>query len=121
MAEDNFQEKTEKATPRKRQKAREKGQAAKSVEITSVIVLLTGSVAMYIFGHYFYSNLLGIMRSSFTFNTVLDFDLSYCISFIGKVTIKLIRHIRCWDYTICRSVLWELQLILRLVMIIRSG
>ncbi len=90
MAEDSFQEKTEKATPRKRQKAREKGQAAKSVEITSVIVLLTGSVAMYIFGHYFYSNLLGIMRSSFTFNTVLDFDLSYCISFIGKVTIKFV-------------------------------
>ena len=41
MAENSFQEKTEKATPRRRKEAREKGQVAKSVEVSSVLILLS--------------------------------------------------------------------------------
>ncbi|MBA3029230.1 MAG: flagellar biosynthesis protein FlhB [Desulfobacteraceae bacterium] len=40
MAENSFQEKSEKATPKRRKEAREKGQVAKSVEVTSTFVLL---------------------------------------------------------------------------------
>ena len=40
MPEDSFQEKTEKATPRRRQKAREKGNVAKSSELNSALILL---------------------------------------------------------------------------------
>ena len=54
MPEESFQEKTEKATPRKREKAREEGQVAKSIEVSSVLVLLTGVGALYLFAGFFY-------------------------------------------------------------------
>ncbi len=42
MPEESFEERTEEATPRRRQEAREKGQVAKSRELSSVAVLLAG-------------------------------------------------------------------------------
>ena len=42
MAEDSMQEKTESATPKRRQDARKEGDVAKSQEIPSVFVLLAG-------------------------------------------------------------------------------
>ncbi len=42
MAEDRAQERTEKATPQRRKKAREQGQVAKSQELSSVLMLITG-------------------------------------------------------------------------------
>ena len=41
MAEQNFQERTEKATPKRRQDSRRKGQVAQSREIPSVLILIT--------------------------------------------------------------------------------
>lgn len=46
MPEESFQEKTEKATPRRRQKAREKGRVAKSSELNSALILLAGLAAL---------------------------------------------------------------------------
>ena len=45
------QEKTEKATPKKRQDARKKGQVAKSQELASVAVL-SASLVVFYFGSY---------------------------------------------------------------------
>ncbi|MBW1680304.1 MAG: flagellar biosynthesis protein FlhB [Deltaproteobacteria bacterium] len=47
MAEKSFQEKTEPATPKKRSEARKKGQVAKSREISSVAVLVTGTIYLF--------------------------------------------------------------------------
>lgn len=47
MAEQSFQDKTEPATPKKREDARKKGQVAKSREISSVAILTTGIVYMF--------------------------------------------------------------------------
>jgi flagellar biosynthesis protein FlhB len=41
MAEASAQERTEKATPKRRQEARKKGQVAQSREIPSVMILMT--------------------------------------------------------------------------------
>ena len=41
MAEKSFQERTEKATPKRRQDSRRKGRVAKSREIPSVMILIT--------------------------------------------------------------------------------
>ncbi|MBI5233275.1 MAG: flagellar biosynthesis protein FlhB [Deltaproteobacteria bacterium] len=49
MPEDRL-ERTEKATPRKRHEAREKGQVAKSKEISSAVVLFAGLGVFYFFG-----------------------------------------------------------------------
>lgn len=47
MADESFQDKTEQATPKKKEDAKEKGQVAKSREIPSVAVLAAGAIYMY--------------------------------------------------------------------------
>ena len=62
MAEGSDQEKTEKATPKKRQEARKKGQVAKSREIPSVLVLLSALSVFYFAGSWMFTRLIEIMR-----------------------------------------------------------
>lgn len=66
MAEGDFQDKTEKATSKKRSEARKKGQVAKSREIPSVAVLLTGLSTLYLFGSFIYSHIRSVMHESFS-------------------------------------------------------
>ncbi|MFH2054993.1 MAG: flagellar biosynthesis protein FlhB [bacterium] len=61
MAEqESFQEKTEKATPKKIRDAREKGQVARSQELSSVAVMLTGGLALLTLGPMMAANLRGM-------------------------------------------------------------
>jgi flagellar biosynthetic protein FlhB len=60
--EQNQQDKTEKPTPRRRRKAREKGQVAKSNEVMAVVVLLTGLLTLYATGTYLYQGITGLIR-----------------------------------------------------------
>ncbi len=66
MAEGDFQDKTEKATPKKRSEARKKGQVAKSQEVTSVAVLLTGFSTLYVFGSFMYAHIKYLTAKSFS-------------------------------------------------------
>lgn len=61
MAEESFAERTEQATPRRREEARKRGQVAKSREIPSVAILLAGISVIFITGSYFYKHLSGEM------------------------------------------------------------
>ncbi|MBN1627562.1 MAG: flagellar biosynthesis protein FlhB [Deltaproteobacteria bacterium] len=47
MAEESFQDKTEQATPKKREDARKKGQVAKSREVSSIAILAAGVIYMF--------------------------------------------------------------------------
>jgi flagellar biosynthesis protein FlhB len=58
-------ERTEKATPKRRSEARKKGQVAKSREISSVLVLLAGLVALFFLGSYYYQQLSTLMVQFF--------------------------------------------------------
>lgn len=60
--EKGAQEKTEKPTARRRSKAREKGQVAKSQELSGVMVMMAGLVAFVLFGGYIFQNVFGFMR-----------------------------------------------------------
>lgn len=74
MAEESFQEKTEQATPRKREKTREEGQVAKSMEVVSVTVLLAGASALYVSALFFHNEILTLMRSGFSFDSIPDMN-----------------------------------------------
>jgi len=50
MAEASFEERTEQATPKRRQEAKNKGQIARSREIPSVLILLGGMTVLLFFG-----------------------------------------------------------------------
>ncbi len=65
--EDTGQEKTEEATPRRLERAREEGQVPRSRELGTAAILLAGSVSLLAFGNVLGSGLLGIGRDAFRF------------------------------------------------------
>ena len=60
MADAPAQDKTEKATPRRRREARKKGQVAQSKEISSVVILMTILGVFYFAGAWVFYNLTGV-------------------------------------------------------------
>jgi flagellar biosynthesis protein FlhB len=66
MPEQSAGEKTEKATSKKREEARKKGNVAKSTEVNSALVLLTGTVVMAWTSSYFFGNLQVFMHGIFS-------------------------------------------------------
>ncbi len=62
MAQESFQERTEQATPKRRREAREKGQVAKSKEISSLAVLLAGTLTLSFGSGFFYHHISELMR-----------------------------------------------------------
>ncbi|WP_166265181.1 flagellar biosynthesis protein FlhB [Marinobacter caseinilyticus] len=76
MAEDddNSQEKTEEATPRRLEKSREEGQTARSKELATMSVLLAGAGGLLMFGASLGEALADIMRENFTLDRATLFD-----------------------------------------------
>ena len=64
MAEENFGEKTEQPTPRRRRELRKKGEVAKSRELPSVAVLMAGLVSLALFGSYMYTQMQQVKLES---------------------------------------------------------
>ena len=86
MAEDDGQEKNEDPTPRKRQKSREDGQVAKSIEVTSVAVLFFAVAAIHFSCKFSYDNLQRIFYDSFHFGVLTDFSIkSFLFDFYAIV------------------------------------
>lgn len=61
MAENSLQDRTEKATPKRRQDARKKGQVAQSREVSSVMILLMSLGVFSLGGSWMFWNLAGYM------------------------------------------------------------
>ncbi len=58
-------EKTEKATPKKRQDTRKKGQVAKSQEVSGSVVLLASFLSLLMFGGFYKERLVGLFKDVF--------------------------------------------------------
>lgn len=72
--EDSSQEKTQEATPRKLQKARDDGQIPRSRELTTTAVLLAGTMGLYLFSGMIIEALAGVLRFNFTLERETIFD-----------------------------------------------
>ncbi|MER3328099.1 MAG: flagellar biosynthesis protein FlhB [Candidatus Kapaibacterium sp.] len=59
------QEKTESATPKRLQEAKEKGQVSKSTDITTSVMLLIGGMSLFVFGASIYTHLIKFFDYSF--------------------------------------------------------
>jgi flagellar biosynthetic protein FlhB len=66
-------EKTEDATPKRKEEARKKGQVARSIEINSAFVILAAFFALKVVGGYIYTELADYMRLAFTSFSAADF------------------------------------------------
>lgn len=74
MAEqDNGQDRTEEATPRRREQAREKGQVPRSRELTTTALLLGGCAGLVLFSGFMLEGLLAIFRTGFAIDRQLIF------------------------------------------------
>lgn len=64
-------EKTEKATPKKRQESRKKGQVAKSADVNTAILLLAVFAVLLTFGGFILERSLGLFTKFFTHNLLI--------------------------------------------------
>ncbi|MCC7202979.1 MAG: flagellar biosynthesis protein FlhB [Nitrospirae bacterium] len=91
---DHDMEKTEQATPKRLQETREKGQVAKSPEVSSLAVLMAGTIAMYYLLPGIYSNLMdmtsGIFNASGTIELSADNFYPFWSEVLRKVFITMI-------------------------------
>ncbi|NAX40508.1 flagellar biosynthesis protein FlhB, partial [Vibrio sp. V26_P1S5P106] len=83
MAESDGQERTEEATPRRLQQAKEKGQVARSKELASVSVLVVGAVSLMWFGDLLARGLYRMMGRLFSLSREEIFDSSKLFEIIG--------------------------------------
>lgn len=81
-------EKTEEATPKRREEARRKGQVARSVELNSVFVLAGVFVGLKFFGPYLYQESSTFMRSWFSqlANRDITIELTYQLFLTATLT-----------------------------------
>jgi len=75
MAEETFAERSEQATPKRREEARKKGQVAKSREIPSVMVLMGGISILLLSGTFIFQQLSAMMIRLFREMGSLNFHL----------------------------------------------
>lgn len=68
MSEDDFQERTEEPTAKKKKEAKEQGLVARSREFNSTIVLFCGALGLFLFGHLMYKKLSLLFINSFKIN-----------------------------------------------------
>lgn len=68
MAEESDLEKTEPASPRRLEKAREEGQVARSRELNTFLLLLAGVAVLWLTGSYMFQTLSGVVRSGMWFD-----------------------------------------------------
>ncbi len=66
MAEQGFQERTEKATDKRREKARDRGQVAKSAELNSAAIICFGFLTLYFLSPYLADQTQMLMRYTMT-------------------------------------------------------
>jgi flagellar biosynthetic protein FlhB len=86
MAEQSFEEKTEKPTPKKRLDVRKKGEVAKSRELPSIAVLLSGLLVLAVSVSYMNSQIHVIMERAFKIVPSKDVSLLEIISLLQEMT-----------------------------------
>ncbi|MDD4601079.1 MAG: flagellar biosynthesis protein FlhB [Negativicutes bacterium] len=70
-------EKTEDATPKRKEEARKKGQVARSVELNSAFVILAAFFTLKVVGSYIYNELGDYMKLVFTHFSTTDFTAEF--------------------------------------------
>ncbi|MCG3721554.1 flagellar biosynthesis protein FlhB [Vibrio cincinnatiensis] len=90
MADSDGQERTEQATPRRLQQAKEKGQVARSKELASVSVLVVGAVSLMWFGDRLARGLYSMMERLFSLSREEIFDSSKLFEIIAGTFVGLL-------------------------------
>lgn len=79
------QEKTEKATPKKKQESRRKGEVAKSMEIPGAFILFFTFLFLFLFGGFFESRLINLFKVSFHEYMLWDLTVSNSVQIFAEI------------------------------------
>jgi len=88
MAEESDLEKTESATPKRLEQAREDGQIARSRELTTFLLLLVGFGGSFSMAGELGQSFADIFRSAFTFDRALSFDTALVLPNAGTLVAR---------------------------------
>jgi flagellar biosynthetic protein FlhB len=80
MAEESDLEKTEAASPRRLEKAREEGQVARSRELNTFLLLMAGVAVLWFTGGYMFKTLSGVVRSGMWFDLRVARDTNVMVA-----------------------------------------
>ncbi|WP_055108448.1 flagellar biosynthesis protein FlhB [Paenibacillus ihumii] len=83
-------EKTEKATPKKRQDARKKGQVAKSQDLSGSVVLLSGFLSLLMFGGYMKEQLLSLFSDVYFHRLNMDVTKENVMVLFGDYAVQIL-------------------------------
>lgn len=84
MSDDQAQERTEEATPKRKQESKDKGQVARSKELTTAIVMLIASSSLFILGDGAMAKVIGLLEDSFAISRAEAFDINFMLSNLGS-------------------------------------
>ncbi len=90
MAEQSFEERTEAATPKRRGELRRKGKVAKSMEVTSAAVLFGGTIALYMLGGEFVSQISAVMKEYLSLSFGTELTETNIASLAGTITYRFL-------------------------------
>lgn len=82
--DENGQEKTEEASSRKQEKAREDGQIPRSRDLTTTAILLLGTIGLFIFGQFMSGKMVNVMRHNFILTREAIFDPQAMIAHLAS-------------------------------------
>lgn len=85
MAEDSGQERTEEPTSKRLEESRKKGEIARSRELNTFVVLLTGAAGLMLFGARIGHGLWLIMRQQFQLERAVIFDPHAPVDYFSRV------------------------------------
>ena len=84
------QERTEAATPRRREQARRRGHVAKSVELTSAMVLIAAFAALRVGGGYVYERLSSLMADAIGRSSTIGSSAGEIGSYLTRVSLSML-------------------------------
>lgn len=82
MAEETGQERSEQATPRRRQQAKDKGQSAQSRELNTMLMMLAGAGGISLFAPHIVDRILSVSKKSFSPSREAIFSTDTMILFL---------------------------------------
>lgn len=88
---ENGQEKTEEATPKRLASARDEGQSPRSKELNTTFILLGGVVGLMLMGNQISDQLKGIMRANFSLPREAAFDTGIMLVHLGATAFAAIQ------------------------------
>jgi len=86
MADQNFDEKSEKPTPKKRLDARKKGEVAKSRELPSVSVLMSGILTLAVFAPFMNTQMRLVMEKALHEFPIVDLSIADVVNLSQELT-----------------------------------